>query len=75
MAKLDRAREELGWLKVLFAAYAAADASLIAWAARAYAIEQPYLVAIAVICIAVLSVALFRANRLAYRRIHELETL
>ena len=36
MARLDSAKEELGWLKVIFAVFAAAEASLIAWAAQAY---------------------------------------
>jgi hypothetical protein len=31
MSKLDSAREELGWLKVVFAVLVAIDASLVAW--------------------------------------------
>lgn len=36
MAQLDSAREELGWLKVLFTVLAAIGVSLIAWLSQAY---------------------------------------
>ena len=75
MAKLDSAKEELGWLKVEFAACAAVDASLIAWAAQAYDTAKPLAVVLAITGIALLSWTLFKVHRLAYRRIHEVETL
>jgi hypothetical protein len=34
MSRLDSAKEELGWLKVVFAVLVAIDASLIAWLLR-----------------------------------------
>ena len=36
MAKLDSKKEEMGWLKVLFAILAASDASLVAWIFQTY---------------------------------------
>ena len=36
MAKPDSAKEEIGWLKAVFAVLAAIDASLIAWVAQVY---------------------------------------
>jgi hypothetical protein len=37
MAKIDRLKEEIGWLKVVFAVLVAIDASLIGWLAQNYA--------------------------------------
>lgn len=48
MAKAERNKEEIGWLKVTFGLTAAFDASVIAW---------------------------FVQNRVAYRRLQELEEL
>lgn len=75
MAKLDSAKEELGWLKVVFAACAALDASLIAWAAQAYDTARPFALALGGIAVGGLSWALFHTHRLAYRRIRETEML
>lgn len=75
MAKLDSAKEEIGWLKVEFAACAAVDASLIAWAAQGYDTAKAMALMLAGIGIAVLSWTLFRVHRLAYRRIREVEML
>jgi hypothetical protein len=36
MSKLDSAKEELGWLKILFAVAVAIDTSLAAWISQAY---------------------------------------
>lgn len=57
MSKLDSAKEELGWLKVVFAA------------------ANGVLVAMAIVGVAVLTAFVIRLNRLAYRRIRELENL
>ena len=37
MAKIDRLKEEIGWLKVMFAVLVAIDASLVGWLAQNYA--------------------------------------
>ena len=75
MAKLDSAKEELGWLKVLFAVLLALDASLIAWASQAYDSASHYLLTIAFIGIGALTAVAIWINRSAYRKIRELETL
>lgn len=36
MSKEARLKEEIGWLKIVFAVAAALDASLVAWLAQAY---------------------------------------
>jgi 4-hydroxybenzoate polyprenyltransferase len=75
MAKLDSAKEELGWLKVLFAVVVAIDTSLAAWVAQAYHTATRTLLVLALVAITVLSAAVIWINRLAYRRIRELEIL
>ena len=75
MAKLDSAKEELGWLKVLFAVFVAMDASLIAWTSQTYETASGLLLAAASAAMVALSAGAFWINRSAYRKIRELETL
>jgi 4-hydroxybenzoate polyprenyltransferase len=74
MATLDGAKEELGWLKVIFAVSAAIDASLIAWLAQKYNSGDRVLVVLAFIGALALTVYGARINTLAYRRIRQLES-
>jgi hypothetical protein len=75
MSKLDSAKEEVGWLKLLFAVAVAIDTSLVAWVAQAHDTARPVLVTMAVIGIVALSATAYWINRSAYRRIRELERL
>jgi 4-hydroxybenzoate polyprenyltransferase len=75
MAQLDGVKEELGWLKVVFAVAVAIDASLIAWLAQAYARADLLLFVLAFIAAALLTAYVVRINTLAYRRIRELKDL
>jgi hypothetical protein len=75
VSKLDSAKEELGWLKVVFAVLVVIDASLIAWVSQTYASAHAVLVALAIIAAIALSGILVWLNGLAYRRIRELENL
>jgi len=71
MATTDAIKEELGWLKVVFAVGAAIDASLIAWLAQAKADFGLFILAF--VAAAVLTLYVARINTVAYRRIHELK--
>jgi uncharacterized membrane protein len=73
MAKSDRIKEELGWLKVVFAVCAAVAASLLAWLAQNYATANPVLVATGIVSATVLAVVVGFVNRRAYRLIDEME--
>ncbi|HSU78568.1 MAG TPA: hypothetical protein VLI89_15930 [Burkholderiales bacterium] len=77
MAKADKAREELGWLKVVFAVSAAVDASLLAWLAQKYGTANAdiTLIILAVFAASVLTGYVVWMNAVAYRRIRELESL
>ena len=73
MAKIDRLKEEIGWLKVVFGVLVAIDATLLGWLAQNYASSGRLLVLAGTIATIVLSFVVVRINRLAYRRIEELE--
>ena len=75
MARGDRNKEEIGWLKVVFAAAVALDASLIAWLAQNYDTTQPVIAKIAGVFAACLTFLGVYVNRVAYRRLKELEDL
>ena len=73
MAKIDRLKEEYGWLKVVFGVLVAIDASLLGWLAQNYATASRLLVLTGTAVIVAVTVAIVRVNRLAYRRIEQLE--
>ena len=43
MAQIDKQKEEIGWLKVIFAILLATDISLIAWLVQNYGKVNPFL--------------------------------
>lgn len=75
MSRLDRNKEELGWLKVVFGVLAAIDVSLLAWLAQNYPDADSILVVAGVLATAGPTGVIVRMNRTAYRRIEELEGL
>jgi hypothetical protein len=75
MARAERNKEEIGWLKVLFGAAVALDASLIAWLAQNYDTTQPVIASIAGILAAFFTFVVVYVNDLAYHRLRELEKL
>ena len=73
MAKIDRLKEEIGWLKLVFGVLVAIDASLVGWLAQNYANANWVLVVCGVIATAVVTLGVVRINRFAYHRMKELE--
>ena len=73
MAKLDRLKEEIGWLKVVFGILVAIGASLVGWLAQNYTTTSRLLVLAGGAGTAVVTVAVVLIHRLAYDRIRELE--
>ncbi len=73
MARIDRLKEEIGWLKVVFAVLVAIDASLIGWLAQNYARASGNLVLAATGATVAITIGVVRINRLAYRRLEQLE--
>ena len=73
MARVDRIKEEIGWLKVPFGLLAVIDASLLGWLAQSYTKANSVLVAAAAAAAIVVTSGIFQINRIAYRRIGDLE--
>jgi uncharacterized membrane protein len=73
MSKAERLKEEIGWLKVVFAVSVALDASLVAWLAQNFDTASRFLLVAGVVAVVVLEVVVAYVNRLAYRRLKELE--
>ena len=72
---VDSAKEELGWLKVLFAVLSAVDASLIAWIPQNYVQANRVMLILAALGAAAATAVLTWMNYAAYRKIRQLETL
>lgn len=75
MSKVDRLKEEIGWLKIAFGIAVALDASLVAWLAQNYATANPVIVVAGLIAALVIAVMVVIINHRAYRRIEELENV
>ena len=73
MARVDRIKEEIGWLKVPFGLLAVVDASLLGWLAHSYAKANSALVAATTIAVKVVSSGIIQLNRIAYRLFDDLE--
>ena len=73
MAKIDRLKEEIGWLKLVLGLLVAIDVSLVGWLAQNYESASRVLVVGGVIATAVVTLGVVRINRVAYRRMKELE--
>ncbi len=75
MSKVDKLKEEIGWLKVTYAILAAVYVSLVAWVAQNLKTADTALVALAVLVMILVGVAIITVNYAAYRRIKELGDL
>ena len=75
MARIDKLKEEIGWLKIIFAILIATDISLGAWVVQSYGKTSKTLLIISVIGVFLLTFVIIWVNQAAYRKIDELETL
>lgn len=73
MPRMERIKEEIGWLKVVFAVAVALDASLVGWLAQNYDTTSTALFIAGVVAAVVLAFVIARVTRLAYGRLEELE--
>ncbi len=69
----DKLKEEIGWLKVIFAILLATDISLIAWLVQNYGKVNPVLFLIGALAAILLTFLNVLINTIAYRKIDELE--
>ena len=72
MSKVDRIKEEIGWLKIVFAVLIAVDISLVAWLAQNYQLATRLLVGCAVVAVIFVSAGVVWVNRAAMRRFEAL---
>ncbi len=75
MARIDKLKEEMGWLKIIFTILIATDISLGAWVVQNYGKTSKALLIISVIGVFLLTFVIVWVNQAAYRKIDELETL
>lgn len=73
MPKIDRIKEELSWLKIVFSVFIAIDVSLVAWLARNYDKTSGVLIIFGFIAVVVFTSVVVWVNRAAMRRFKELE--
>ena len=73
MSKIDRIKEELGWLKVVFAIFVAMDVSLVAWLAQNYENASIVLIVCGFLGVVFLTSVVIWVNRAAMSRFKELE--
>ena len=73
MSRVDRLKEEIGWLKVPFGILTVVDASLLGWLAQSYPKATPTLIVAASAAVILVSGGIIQINRIAYRRVNDLE--
>ncbi len=75
MSKSEKVREEVGWLKVVFAIFIGTDISLVAWFVQNYNGGQTLLLVICLAAVVLITGIIIWINHAAYKKIDELEDL
>ncbi|WP_089726162.1 hypothetical protein [Candidatus Thiosymbion oneisti] len=75
MPEIDKIKEEIGWLKVVFGLLVAVDISLIGWTAQNFAKTSTLQLSLATFLVALITWGIIAVNRRAYRKIDELGDL
>lgn len=75
MAQLDKVKEEIGWLKVVFSLLVAVDFSLIGWCTQHFGTAPPLLFWVAIIVVAIVSWSIITLSKQAYSKIDKLGDL
>ncbi len=75
MAKLDKVKEEIGWIRAIFGIILVTDISLIAWLIQNYDDGRRALLGGCLFLILILIALLFLLRQQAYRKINSLEDL
>ncbi|MXZ00389.1 hypothetical protein F4Y93_06975 [Candidatus Poribacteria bacterium] len=75
MAHIDKVKEEIGWLKVVFAIFLATALSLIAWLVENYGTGRTLLLVVGGASAFLVMLAIIWVNSVAKRKINKLEEL
>ena len=73
MSKADKLKEEIGWLKIVFAILVAIDISLVGWLAQNYNHAPIFLQIVCSVAVVMITGGVVWVNRVAYKKIDELE--
>ena len=73
MSRIDRIKEELAWLKVVFGVFVVIDVSLVAWLAQNYESASRVLIVFGFIAVIFVTSIVAWVNRAAMQRFRELE--
>jgi len=74
ISRNDSLKEEIGWLKVMFALLAAIEASLIAWLAQNYISANLAILLLALAATLITGAIIALINLVAFRHFHSLES-
>jgi len=75
MARIDKLKEEIGWLKIIFAISIATDITLIAWMIENFGKVKVSLLIVGLIGVFLVTFIIVQIDRIAHRKIDELEDL
>lgn len=75
MSRLDKTKEEIGWLKIMFAISIATNLSLMAYLAQNYKTQEFYFSITNGIAILLITIAIIYINKLAYKKIDKIGEL
>jgi len=73
MSKSEKIKEEIGWLKLVFAVCVALGASLVGWLAQNYATANGVIISVGAVGAVGLASIVFYTRRRIYQRLQELE--
>ena len=75
MSEIDKIKEEIGWLKVVFGLSVVTGISLIGWTAQNLFKVPALLLSVAIIMVVLITWGIININRHVYRKLDELGDL
>lgn len=77
MPKIDKIKEQIGWLKLVFGIFMAIEITLIGWLANNYdnTSLDPIKIYMNIVAIMIVSAIIIYVNKVAFRKIDDLENL
>ena len=75
MGKIDKIKEHIGWLKVAFAIAVATDITLIGWLVTNYEEKSLTISIMATSTVVIVSFIIILINKIAFKKMDELEEL
>jgi len=73
MAKIDKIKEQIGWLKIIFGLLTAMVVSIIGFIVTSYKVTDPLILILSLVLVVFLSFGIVITNQKAYTKMDELE--